>query len=50
MYELDGGDVVEASPGEPFNTLLDPALHAAALADEARLRTGEDISPLTSRV
>ncbi|QIR69948.1 hypothetical protein [Kocuria sp. KD4] len=25
VYELDdGGDVVDADPGEPFNTLLDP--------------------------
>lgn len=45
VYELDGGNFVEASPGEPFDMLLDPSLHAAALTDEARLRAGEDVKP-----
>jgi site-specific DNA recombinase len=46
VYELDdGGDVVDAEPGEPFDTLLDPSLHAAALTYEARLRAGEDVKP-----
>ena len=45
MHEPDGGDFVEARPGEPFDMLLDPSLHAAALAYEARLRAGEDVKP-----
>lgn len=32
VYELDDGDVVDADRGEPFDTLLDPSLHAAALS------------------
>lgn len=46
VYELDdGGDVVDADPGEPFDRLLDPSLHAAALTYEARLRAGENVKP-----
>lgn len=45
MHEPDGGDFVEARPGEPFDMLLDPSLHAAALAFEASLRAGEDVKP-----
>lgn len=33
-------DVVDADPGEPFDTLLDPSLNAAALTYGARLRAG----------
>ena len=36
---------MEAEPGEPFDWLLDPNLHTAALAYEARLRAGEDVKP-----
>lgn len=35
VYELDGGDIVDADPGEPFDTPLDPSLHAAARTYEA---------------
>lgn len=34
-------ETVTAVSGEPFDSLLDPKPHAAALAHEARLRAGE---------
>lgn len=43
VYEVENTDTVDAEPGEPFDALLDPNLHAAALAYEARLRAGEDV-------
>lgn len=45
VYEVENADRVEAEPGEPFDTLLDPAVHAAALAYEASVRAGEDVIP-----
>ena len=45
VYETENVDRVEAEPGEPFDWLLDPKLHAAALTYEARLRAGEDVKP-----
>lgn len=45
VYEIENVDTVEAEPGEPFDSLLDSSLHAAALAYEASLRTGEDVKP-----
>ena len=45
VYEIENVETVTAEPGEPFDSLLDPNLHAAALAFEARLRAGEDVKP-----
>lgn len=45
VYEIENVDTVTAEPGEPFDSLLDPNLHAAALAYEARLQAGEDVKP-----
>ena len=45
VYEIENTDIVAADPGEPFDVLLDPNLHAAALAYEASVRAGEDIKP-----
>ncbi|GAB2514507.1 hypothetical protein GCM10027064_10480 [Microbacterium petrolearium] len=45
VYEVENVDTVKGEPGEPFDSLLDPNLHAAALTYEARLRAGEDIKP-----
>lgn len=30
VYEVENADRVEAAPGEPFDTLLDPAVHGSA--------------------
>ncbi len=45
VYEVENVDTVKGEPGEPFDSLLDPNLHAAALTYEARLRAGEDVKP-----
>lgn len=44
-YEVENTDRVEAEPGEPFDTLLNPNAHAVALAYEARLRASGDVKP-----
>ena len=44
VYEVEKADRVEAER-EPFDTLLDPAVHAAALAYGASVRAGEDVKP-----
>ncbi len=43
VCEVENVDRVEAEPGDPFDALLDPNLHAAALAYEARMRAREDV-------
>lgn len=45
VYEIENADIVTADPGEPFDALLDPNLHAAALAYQASVRAGEDVKP-----
>lgn len=45
VYEVENTDTVDADAGEPFDTLFHPALHAAALADEARRQAGDDTLP-----
>ncbi|MGM7665713.1 hypothetical protein [Microbacterium sp. A93] len=40
VYEIENIDTVEGEPGESFDSLLDPKLHAAALAYEASVRAG----------
>lgn len=45
VYEVENTDRVEAEPGEPFDTLLDPNAYAVALAYEARLHASEDDKP-----
>lgn len=45
VYEVENVDTVEGEPGEPFDSLLDPNLHAVALTYEVRLSAGEDVKP-----
>ncbi|HPU04687.1 MAG TPA: zinc ribbon domain-containing protein [Rhodoglobus sp.] len=45
VYEIENADIVRAEHGEPFDALLDPNLHAAALAYQASVRAGEDVKP-----
>ncbi len=42
VNEVDGADMVEAEPGEPFDVLFSPELHAEALAYDAALQAGSD--------
>ena len=45
VYEVENIDTVEAEPGEPFDVLLNPAMHAEALDYEARRQAGDDTLP-----
>lgn len=45
VYEVENTDTVDAEPGEPFDMLFRPALHAEALAYETRRRAGDDTLP-----
>lgn len=45
VYEVDGADIADAEPGEPFDVLLDTELHAEALAYDAALQAGSDAQP-----
>ena len=45
VYEVENTDTVDADAGEPFDTLFHPALHAEALAYEARRQAGDDTLP-----
>ena len=45
VYEVENTDTVDAHAGEPFDTLFHPALHAEALAYEARRQAGDDTLP-----
>lgn len=45
VYEIENADTVRAEHGEPFDALLDPNLHAAALAYQASVHAGEDLKP-----
>ncbi|MBL3691017.1 recombinase family protein [Leucobacter chromiireducens subsp. chromiireducens] len=40
IYEIEGTEMVDAEPGEPFDVLLNAETHNVALAEEARLRAG----------
>lgn len=46
VYEVDGTDIVDAEPGEPFDVLFDAELHAEALAYDAALQAGSDAQPV----
>ena len=45
VYEIENTDIVTAKPGEPFDALLAPNLHAAALAYQTSVRAGKDVKP-----
>jgi hypothetical protein len=45
VYEVEDINIVEAKPGEPFDVLFDPELHAEALAYDAALQAGSDAQP-----
>lgn len=45
VYEIETVDRVEAEAGEPFDTLLDLAVHAAALAREGQRARGGGCQP-----
>lgn len=45
VYEIQNTNIVDGEPGQPFDALLDPNLHATALTYEAMLRAGEDVKP-----
>lgn len=46
VYGIENGDTVTAEHGEPFDALLDPKLHTAALAYQASVRAGQDVKPV----
>ena len=45
VYAIETVDPVEAEAGEPFDTLLDLAVHAAALAREGQRARGGGCQP-----
>ena len=45
IYEDEDTELVVAEPGEPFNVLFNPALHAEAVAYQARSTEGDDALP-----
>ena len=44
VYEVDGADTVDAEPGEPFDVLFRPELHAEPLALSSALGWGSAVA------